>query len=490
MNAHVSSPAGLAVADFDGDGQQEMVIAAIDNVYNYDDPFDDPYDDYFRFRVGRNCLPGGTCTFGPIQQSPAPTNGTDKHTWPRRGGVAAGDLDGNGTTDIILVGIDSEARFGARWVIAVGFDCDVNGACGTWITTNVLIVDHLAHGGGVAVGDFDGNGSTDIALAATDDNALTWRYSLGGCTKAGCNFFPSVAVPVNENSVKFSRARAADGGITATNIRRYGRGISNTPGDQILLTAHIYHEGTGPDGGAEWGDYFATNALHMCDMTTGVCRAGVTRVQDTGIRDLSGSGAAFLMLPQSEPGIILAGVDHRESLTDNWVLGSTRFAFSSPGSAGWSERWHFGPYDIEKTDLRIGSDNDVLGRATSIGVPHNWQYSIDRASIACPVEIGSPCTNDIDWYRFVLAAPRTVTISMSHTTTVPDLGDLDLGLYDGGGTLIAASSYGVSGGGPVTESITRALAPGTYFVKVFGFDYGAGNGAGTGAYRAYTLQVN
>jgi len=68
--------------------------------------------------------------------------------------------------------------------------------------------------------------------------------------------------------------------------------------------------------------------------------------------------------------------------------------------------------------------------------------------------------DDEDWYPIVVDADATVTLELSGSAA----SDLDLGLYDSAGGLVAASTSLSS-----TEAITTCLDAGTYFVRVHAY---------------------
>ncbi len=82
---------------------------------------------------------------------------------------------------------------------------------------------------------------------------------------------------------------------------------------------------------------------------------------------------------------------------------------------------------------------------------------------------------DLDWYRFRMTASGTVNIAL----TVPAATDLQLVLFTGTGTFIAASQNGAG----VNELITRALTPGDYLVRV-------SSGGSWSTTQNYTLAIS
>ncbi len=99
--------------------------------------------------------------------------------------------------------------------------------------------------------------------------------------------------------------------------------------------------------------------------------------------------------------------------------------------------------------------NDALGAAADIAAPFfDGTLNIDA-------------DGENDFYRLSLTTSGTVDIDVifSHAT-----GDIDLQLLDAGGVVLQSAASTTD-----NESITRALSPGVYYVRVFGFGEGSCN---------------
>ncbi len=83
-------------------------------------------------------------------------------------------------------------------------------------------------------------------------------------------------------------------------------------------------------------------------------------------------------------------------------------------------------------------------------------------------------SGDVDYYKFVITTGGTITITL---TTLP--ADYDLRLYNSAGTLVQSSENG----GTTSETISRTVTAGTYYVRVVGW-----SGANS-ATVCYTLKV-
>lgn len=119
----------------------------------------------------------------------------------------------------------------------------------------------------------------------------------------------------------------------------------------------------------------------------------------------------------------------------------------------------------------------------------NWETEFnDYYTSADPLSIGTTrygvCREyDHDWYKFVLNAPSTVSVTFTHTKASAD-GDWDVYLYkykgDGEYAKVAYKDVYVSDGNYTFP--TQGLSAGTYFVKVYGYNSACG--------RQYGVTVN
>jgi hypothetical protein len=101
-------------------------------------------------------------------------------------------------------------------------------------------------------------------------------------------------------------------------------------------------------------------------------------------------------------------------------------------------------------------DEDDDSRPQADGRPRLVIGEHDRVS--CPAASGSG--DDEDWFEFGLALDATVSFQLDGG----DATDLDLALYDVDGGSLAASVSLTS-----SESVTRCLAPGPYYVRVYAY---------------------
>jgi hypothetical protein len=150
--------AGAALGDIDGNGVLDLVVMGID---------DPDGENHFRYQVGWNLAADGyAASWTDTIEIAATGNRT------QGGGVVLGDVNGNGSLDLLVMAVDDpdgENEFRYR----MGWDLDeVDGTASGWSDIISIVPEHMAHnhaGGGVSMGDINGNGRPDLVLAAADD---------------------------------------------------------------------------------------------------------------------------------------------------------------------------------------------------------------------------------------------------------------------------------------------------------------------------------
>jgi hypothetical protein len=304
--ADVLSSSAVALIDFDGDGRQDIFLSGIDN-WNTG-------DDYWCFRIGTNCAAGGTCNWSPIQPVDA---GADVMTG---GGVAVAQLDGDPRADVILVGIDNWANGDDYWRYRIGMNCDAQGQCAWSPIQQVDAGADVMTGGGVAIGDFEGDGMQEIVVFGIDNWANGddyWRYRIGrACDLASGACIWSPVQSVNSQAA----AELTGGGVT----------IGDIDGDrrpEILIVAVQ----TQPGAIDRWQYAVGTK----CDPATGMCQWGPTQVRDNGGDTVSGGGAVLFDFDgDGQPDVTLAGIDNWNTGDDYW-----RFRIGTNCAAGGECNW-------------------------------------------------------------------------------------------------------------------------------------------------------
>ncbi len=162
---HVASPpdashsrsirgAGLATADIDGNGQPELV--AIEFADNDASGFFQ--GDTASYRIGWNVNRHG---YPGSWSDPIAIDGS----WPDRpsaGGVAIGDIDGNGNPDVVVFYVrasDGHASY------RIGWNLSSTGVAVKWsapIPIGAASYGTSTSGGGIAIADIDGNGRPEL----------------------------------------------------------------------------------------------------------------------------------------------------------------------------------------------------------------------------------------------------------------------------------------------------------------------------------------
>lgn len=143
--------------------------------------------------------------------------------------------------------------------------------------------------------------------------------------------------------------------------------------------------------------------------------------------------------------------------------------------------------------VKVYGYNSACGRQYSItpkcSYVSNWETEFnDEYTSADPLSMGvtryGVCREyDHDWYKFVLKAPSTVSVTFTHTKASAD-GDWGVYLYkykgDGEYAQLAYKDVYISDGNYTFP--TQGLSAGTYFVKVYGYNSACG--------RQYGVTVN
>ena len=105
-------------------------------------------------------------------------------------------------------------------------------------------------------------------------------------------------------------------------------------------------------------------------------------------------------------------------------------------------------------------DNDTRAQAAQLPDLDPAQYDFT----SCPLADGS--NDDEDWFPIILGADATVTITLAGM----EVSDLELALYDATGVRLLSATGPTS-----TETLTRCLTPGTYYIRVYAWGAGTMN---------------
>jgi len=144
--ATASAPVWVAVADFDGDGKPDIVTANHDSTY--------------MVSVLRNTSVVGTCSFAPTANLPELSGNGES--------VAVGDLDGDGKADIVAGSYGGES-------ISVYRNTSTIGSLTTNSFATAVVFGAGASVHAVAVADLDGDGKPDVALVSAGGNLSLFK---------------------------------------------------------------------------------------------------------------------------------------------------------------------------------------------------------------------------------------------------------------------------------------------------------------------------
>lgn len=161
--------AGIALADIDGNGRQDIVVLMIDNPPGQNAGF---------YRVGKALDENANVTagWGPWLQIPDWFSFENQH-----GAIAIGDIDRSGKQDIVVLMVDNGPQKN-RGVYRIGRTLDANGnVTGGW-TPWIDVPDWFSwenQGAGVALADVDKDGALDLVIfqidGAIDQNQAFYR---------------------------------------------------------------------------------------------------------------------------------------------------------------------------------------------------------------------------------------------------------------------------------------------------------------------------
>jgi len=151
--------AGIAVADLDNDGNQDLVVLMIDNT---------PAQNGGYYRVGKALDVNGNVNGGWGPWIPIP----DWFSWENQyGSIALADLDGDGSMELLVLMVD-ELPEQNRGLYRIGRMLDANGNVrGGW-TPWIDVPDWFSwdnQGVGIAVTDFTATGQSDLLVMMIDN---------------------------------------------------------------------------------------------------------------------------------------------------------------------------------------------------------------------------------------------------------------------------------------------------------------------------------
>ncbi|HLX69361.1 MAG TPA: FG-GAP-like repeat-containing protein, partial [Verrucomicrobiae bacterium] len=206
LSAAAGQDEALAVADMDGDGKLDLIVSC---------------DAGPGFSVFRNIGSPGSITAGSFA---APANFFSAGGLIHRGGIALGDIDGDGRPDVAVVDQDSGNLFLYRNLSSPG---SFDGARSLELPVTFPSGYNSAM---VAIDDLNGDGQPDIVIANTYGNNLTiWQNA--SAVQTVTNPPPPSCTPAASGMAAWWRAEDnADDSINGNNGTING-GVSYSPGE-------------------------------------------------------------------------------------------------------------------------------------------------------------------------------------------------------------------------------------------------------------------
>jgi len=159
--------AGITIADIDKNGVNDLILMA------YDAPSG---PNQFRYKIGYNLDANGNPAFW---SSVKYISGIADIS--RGAGISFGDIDKNGTLDIILMAYDYPS--GSNQIrYKVGYNVNTNGDAGSWSTTKYVPgMADIINGCAISLNDVDNNGTLDLVVFVEDNPSgeNQYRYKIG-----------------------------------------------------------------------------------------------------------------------------------------------------------------------------------------------------------------------------------------------------------------------------------------------------------------------
>ncbi|OMP76746.1 zinc-dependent metalloprotease [[Flexibacter] sp. ATCC 35208] len=214
---------------------------------------------------------------------------------------------------------------------------------------------------------------------------------------------------------------------------------------------------------------FTTISTDSCNVPTALTSASVTSTGAT-VSWTAASGATSY------------SVDYKLNSSSTWTSAATATTATSVTLSGLTSA---SLYDWRvRTNCASGSGSYIAAQFTTLtasGCANTLDNSTNgTTSGAATIPFNTDVTGlispsgDVDYYKFVITTSGTITITLG---TLP--ADYDLKLYNSSGTQLNVSQAS----GTTSESISRTVSAGTYYVQVYGY-----NGANS-ATTCYTLRV-
>jgi Bacterial TSP3 repeat len=174
---------GVAVTQLDADPRPDIMFAV------YDNP---PGPNNVRFKIGWNVSPGGAVDHWTTLPQ-VPGFGDEGQGLA----IAVADVNSNGRPDLLVMAYDNPAGPNS-FRLKYGWDLGTDGVPASWSpVTQISGLGNEGHGAGVALQDLDGDGRSEIFLMAYDNPAgpNTFRYRVGFGVDTAGNFASRLGFP-------------------------------------------------------------------------------------------------------------------------------------------------------------------------------------------------------------------------------------------------------------------------------------------------------
>jgi hypothetical protein len=270
----VSSP-GAVVADISADGRPDLIMSS-----NYDDPV---AGSGWVLHVEQSAT-GIPTISGKVYVRTVSSGGVKL----QGGGIQAGQFDDDPRVDLVVGAIDANDR--RSWVYRIGLNCSPEGIC-NWLPLRRIDAGDVIRGGGIGVGDLDGNGRDEIVVnAITTSPPLDlgwglmmpgydyWRYRIGSSCKTdsgSCTWSPTQVH--TDLAASYLGESLTGGTVNVANVVA----SADAPNEEIVLSAVRVRPGN---------DEWIIRTGTLCNVATGVCTWKGLRTLTTRRDNVTGGG--------------------------------------------------------------------------------------------------------------------------------------------------------------------------------------------------------
>ncbi|AKH83714.1 hypothetical protein AA958_17570 [Streptomyces sp. CNQ-509] len=349
--AAAAEPPG-AIVDFNGDGDPDVAVSAPDA---YVAGVRGAGQIVAHYGAENSTAAGITARRAKrLSQHSAGVPGTAEDGDGWGGWTAAADLDGDGYTDLAVAApgekVGGDVNGGTIQILWGGSQ----GLAGGTTLPDPRPYEHDLFGRGIAAGDFDGDGTADLAVASTSASMDVFTGGFGR-TKGDYGAWDTVAVPLDNGRI-WGRFDLAAGDVD-------GDGD-----DDLVVNGHVDWERSG---------------VYVPGSPDGLTDAGQRQLSGgdtTVVGDVNGDGRADIVtgLTRDDQGTPGAAVGGKVSVTlgsADGPAGTTDLSQATPGVPGTPEQGDsFGGQlalgDVNgdgHTDLAVSAANETLGAAENTG---------------------------------------------------------------------------------------------------------------------------